>query len=166
MARYLVYTSPARGHLYPIVPTLEELRRRGHEVVVRTLSSEVGLLRNLDFEVEAIDPAIERREIDDWRARTPIGALQAALRGFFERARHDGPDLRRAIDEGHPDMLLVDINTWGAMAVAETTGIPWATWCPYFLPVPSRDAPPFGLGVPPARSARPPTRPPAELGSV
>ena len=30
MARYLAYTSPARGHLYPIVPTLRELRRRGH----------------------------------------------------------------------------------------------------------------------------------------
>ena len=25
MARYLAYTSPARGHLYPIVPTLLEL---------------------------------------------------------------------------------------------------------------------------------------------
>ena len=151
MARYLVYTSPARGHLYPVVPTLEELRRRGHEVVVRTLSSEVGLLRNLGFEAGAIDPAIERREIDDWRARTPIGALQAGLRGFFDRARHDGPDLRRAIEEERPDVLLVDINTWGAMAAAETCGLPWATWCPYFLPTPSRDAPPFGLGLPPAR---------------
>jgi MGT family glycosyltransferase len=151
MARYLVYTSPARGHLYPIVPTLEELRRRGHGVVVRTLSSEVGLLRELGFEAEAIDPAIERREIDDWRARTPIGALQAGLRMFFERARHDGPDLRRAVEKERPDVLLVDINTWGAMAVAETVGKPWATWCPYFLPVPSRDAPPFGLGLPPAR---------------
>ena len=28
MARYLVYTSPGRSHLYPIVPTLEELGRR------------------------------------------------------------------------------------------------------------------------------------------
>ncbi len=153
MARYLVYTSPARGHLYPIVPTLEELRRRGHEVVVRTLSLEVGLLRELGFEAEAIDPAIERREIDDWRARTPIGSLGVSLRGFFDRARHDGPDLRRAIEEERPDALLVDINTWGAMAAAETAGLPWATWCPYFLPVPSRDAPPFGLGLPPARGA-------------
>src|SRR5215208_4971439 len=111
MARYLVYTSPARGHLYPVVPTLEELRRRGHEVVVRTLASEVGLLGGLGFEAESIDPAIERKEHADWRARTPIGAV----------------------------------------AVAETTGIPWATWCAYFLPTPSRDAPPFGLGLPPAR---------------
>jgi len=74
-----VYTSPARGHLYPIVPTLEELRRRGHEVVVRTLSSEVELLRDLGFEAEAIDPAIERRELADWRAGTPIGALRDDL---------------------------------------------------------------------------------------
>jgi hypothetical protein len=43
MARYLVYTSPARGRLYPVVPTLEEFQQRGHEVVVRTLASEVGL---------------------------------------------------------------------------------------------------------------------------
>jgi UDP:flavonoid glycosyltransferase YjiC (YdhE family) len=151
ITRCLVYTSPARGHLYPIVPTLEELRRRGHEVVVRTLSLEVGLLRELGFEAEAIDPAIERREIDDWRARTPIGSLGVSLRGFFDRARHDGPDLRRAIEKEGPDVLLVDINTWGAMATAETAGMPWATWCPYFLPVPSRDAPPFGLGLPPTR---------------
>jgi MGT family glycosyltransferase len=153
MARYLVYTSPARGHLYPVVPTLEELRRRGHEVVVRTLASEVGLLRDLGFEAGAIDPAIERKEHTDWRARTPIGALQDDLSVFFERARHDGPDLRLAIEEKRPDVLLLDINTWGAMAVAETSGMPWATWCPYFLPIPSRDAPPFGLGLPPARGA-------------
>src|ERR671917_1099572 len=153
MARYLVYTSPARGHLYPIVPTLEELRRRGHEVVVRTLASEVEAMRGLGFEAAAIDPAIERREIRDWQARTPIGALREGLRGFIDRARHDGPDLLRAIEKERPDSLLVDINTWGAMAVAETIALPWATWCPYFLPIPSRDAPPFGLGLPPARGA-------------
>jgi MGT family glycosyltransferase len=151
MARYLVYTSPARGHLYPVVPTLEELLRRGHEVVVRTLASEVGLLRGLGFEAESIDPAIERKEHADWQARTPIGALRDNLNVFLERARYDGPDLKRAIEEESPDALLVDLNTWGAGAVAETTGIPWATWCAYFLPTPSRDAPPFGLGLPPAR---------------
>ena len=150
MARYLVYTSPARGHLYPIVPTLKELRRRGHEVALRTLASEVEVMRSLGFEAAAMDPAIERREIQDWRARTPVGALREGLKGFVDRAHHDGPDLLRAIEDERPDALLVDINTWGAMAAAETAGLPWATWCPYFLPLPSRDAPPFGLGLPPA----------------
>ena len=151
MARYLAYTSPARGHLYPIVPTLRELRRRGHEVAVRTLASEVGAMRDQGLEAAAIDPAVERREILDWRARTPIGALREGLRGFLDRAHHDGPDLLRAMEEERPDALLVDVNTWGAMAAAETSGLPWATWCPYFLPIPSREAPPFGLGLPPAR---------------
>ncbi|MGN6870829.1 MAG: glycosyltransferase, partial [Solirubrobacteraceae bacterium] len=50
-----------------------------------------------------------------------------------------------------PDMLLVDVNAWGALAVAEAWGGPWASWCPYPLPLPSRDAPPFGPGFRPAR---------------
>ena len=64
---------------------------------------------------------------------------------FFERARYEGPDLRGAIEKERPDVLLIDINTWGAMAAAETSGLPWATWFPTSCRSPSRDAPPFGL---------------------
>jgi UDP:flavonoid glycosyltransferase YjiC (YdhE family) len=59
MARYLAYTSPARGHLYPIVPTLLELRARGHEVHVRTLTAEVPALTAVGLEADAIAQAIE-----------------------------------------------------------------------------------------------------------
>jgi MGT family glycosyltransferase len=151
MTRFLAYTSPARGHLYPLVPTLLELKGRGHDVAVRTLASEVEGMRELGFDAAPIDPAVEARQIDDWRAKTPIGALKLSLAGFFDRARHDGPDLRRAIEEERPDALLVDINTWGAAAAASTGALPWASWCPYFLPLPSKDAPPFGPGFAPAR---------------
>ena len=48
MSRILAYTSPARGHLYPLTPILIELCSRGHEVSVRTLSSQVELMRGLD----------------------------------------------------------------------------------------------------------------------
>ncbi len=40
--------------------------------------------------------------------------------------------------------------SWGAAAVAERWGGPWAQWFPYPLPVSSRDVPPFGLGLAPA----------------
>lgn len=149
MARYLVYTSPARGHLYPVVPTLEELKRRGHEVAVRTLASEVELLRGLGFEAAAIDPAIERREIDDWQARTPIGAQRRAVRMFADRAGYEVPGLRRALDAENPDALFIDVQTWGAATVAEASGLPWAFWTPYSIPIDSKDAPPFGLGLAP-----------------
>jgi UDP:flavonoid glycosyltransferase YjiC (YdhE family) len=45
MARILAYTSPARGHLFPLVPILDELRRRGHQIALRTLASQTPLMR-------------------------------------------------------------------------------------------------------------------------
>jgi MGT family glycosyltransferase len=153
MARVLAYTSPARGHLFPLTPILDELRARGHAVAVRTLASEVGLMERRGFSAAAIDPRVEAVEHDDWRARTPQGALRRAVRTFCARAEHDAPDLRSAIDAEQPDALLVDVQSWGALAAAEAWGGPWASFCPYPLPLPSRDAPPFGPGLPPARSA-------------
>lgn len=153
MGRYLAYTSPAKGHLYPILPTLLELQRRGHQLVVYTLASEVERLRDLGFTAFPLDSAVEERTLDDWQANSPLSALQAAMRTWIDRARYDGSALRGAIHKHQPDGLLVDINAWGAISVAETTGLPWATWCPYFLPVPSRDAPPFGLGLSPAQGS-------------
>jgi MGT family glycosyltransferase len=70
---------------------------------------------------------------------------------FCRRADIDAHDLRRAIGAVAPDVLLVDFGCWGALAVAEAWGGPWASWCPYPLPLPSRDAPPFGPGLRPAR---------------
>ena len=77
------------------------------------------------------------------------------MRVFCRRAEHEAPDLRRAIADAQPDLLLVDIATWGALAVAEASGGPWASWCPFPLPLPSRDAPPFGPGLRPARGPLP-----------
>lgn len=153
MARVLAYTSPARGHLFPVAPILGELRARGHGVILRTLASEVETMRSYGLDAAPIDPAIERIEHNDFGTRTPIGAQQRAVRTFCRRAELDAQDLRAAIAEERPDVLLVDIASWGAMAAAEAWGGPWASWCPYPLPLPSRDAPPFGPGLRPPRGA-------------
>jgi len=151
MSRILAYTSPARGHLYPLTPILLELRSRGHEVSVRTLASQVELMRGLGFDAAPIDPAIEAVEHDDWRARGQQAALRRSVSVFCARAKHDAPDLRRAIVDERADACIVDIQTWGALAAAEAWRGPWAAFCPYPLPLPSQDAPPFGPGLPPAR---------------
>jgi UDP:flavonoid glycosyltransferase YjiC (YdhE family) len=151
MTRVLAYTSPARGHLYPVVPILDELSARGHAISVRTLPSELAALRERGFAAGPIAAPILAIEHDDWRARTPQAALRRALTTFARRAEHEIADLRVAIEAERPDLLLVDANTWGAAAVAEASGGPWAQWLPYPSPVPSRDAPPFGPGLPPAR---------------
>lgn len=151
MSRILAYTSPARGHLFPLTPILLELRDRGHDVSVRTLAAEVPMLRGLGIDAQPIAPAIEVIVHEDWRARTAQQGLSRSIQCFADRAPHDAADLRAAIDETSPDLVLVDINSWGAIATAELWGGPWAVFCPYPLVLSSADAPPFGPGLRPAR---------------
>ncbi len=147
--KVLAYTSPARGHLYPIVPILATLVERGHEACVVTLSGELGHLAPLGIEGVAMDPAVERMQLEDWRERLPLRAAVSVLRTFAERAAGEAPDLARAIERYDPDVLAIDVNCWGAAAVAEASGRPWAMYCPYLLPLPSRDAPAYGPGLAP-----------------
>jgi hypothetical protein len=45
--------------------------------------------------------------------------------------------------------LFVDEGAWGAAVAAEHSGFPWAFSIVPALPLPSRDVPPFGLGLAP-----------------
>jgi MGT family glycosyltransferase len=147
--KILAYTSPARGHLYPIVPIMAELSERGHCVSVCTLSGEIEHLAAAGIEGLEIDPMVEHNQLEDWRERFSPRAVFSVLRTFAERAEREAPDLARAIDDCDPDALLIDINCWGAASVAEASGRPWAMYSPYLLALPSRDAPPFGPGLRP-----------------
>jgi MGT family glycosyltransferase len=151
--KILAYTSPARGHLYPLVPILDELADRGHRIAVRTLASEVELMSARGFDAAPIAPAIEAIEHDDYRAHTPPAKLKRGMATFGKRSAHEVPDLRAAIDTERPDAILVDCMTWGATAVAESWGGPWAHWFPFPLAMTSRDVPPFGPGLKPAAGA-------------
>ena len=149
MAVVLAYVDAVPGRLYPLVATLQELVRRGHRVVVRCGADDVERLRSIGLPAESIAREIERFDPEDWRARTRFGALRAGLGQFGERAQFQVPDLQRAIGAEHPDVLLIDEGAWGAAAVAERSGLPWAFTVVSAMPLPSRDAPPFGLGLAP-----------------
>ena len=82
--RVLAYTSPARGHLNPMMGPLLELRRRGAEVHVRTLASQVEAVRAAGLECEPLDPAIEAIPHGDHDARNQI---EAGLRSFADLRR-------------------------------------------------------------------------------
>jgi len=153
MARILAYTSPARGHLFPLIPILDELRLRGHDIILRTLTSQMELAQSHGFDTTPIDHRIEDMPHDDYKARSARMALQRSVRMFCARAEFDAPDLNRAIADSRPDAVIVDVNSWGAIAAAEAWGGPWATFCPYPIALTSRDVPPFGPGLPPARGA-------------
>jgi MGT family glycosyltransferase len=151
MTRFLAYTNPLLGHVYPIVPTLLELRRRGHDVVLYTGAGAADPLERLGLSVRTVEPELERIENDDWKARTPVGAQRRDVENLARRARIEVPDLERAIEAERPDALIVDVTAFGASAVAERSGLPWAHAVHFPVPVPSRDAPPYGLGLAPRR---------------
>ncbi|WP_052441098.1 nucleotide disphospho-sugar-binding domain-containing protein [Streptacidiphilus anmyonensis] len=153
MARYLAYTNALLGHLYPTVPTLLELRRRGHTVVVATAGAAVGPLRELGLDAVPVDPRLEEIHSGDWQARTAMGAFKRDLRALVRRAQVEIPDLERALAEHRPDGLIVDVTAFGASAVAERSGLPWAHVVHFPIPVPSRDVPPYGLGLTPRADA-------------
>ena len=150
MAHILIYTSPARGHLYPILGPGTELAQRGHEVTVITLSGEVAMVRDLGIKAEPIAREVEERVLDDYKARNTKEALELSLATFRDRAPFDLVDLQEAIKTHDPDALIVDNNSWGALTAAEASGLPWCSFQPYFTPLPSRDTPPFGPGFKPA----------------
>ncbi len=148
--KVLCYTSPGLGHLYPVIPILQQLAARGHDVAVRTLADGVEQARGAGLSAEAIDPRIEAVEIDDYLGRTPVDGLKRSTATFAQRAVFEVEDLRRAIADVGPDVLFVDCNCWGASAVAEASGLPWASWVPYPVPIPRAGVPPFGPGLRPA----------------
>ena len=149
MAAVLAYVDAVPGRLYPLVPTLLELMRRGHRVALRFGVDELQRMRSVGLPAESLTPEIERFEPEDWRARTRFGALRSGLGQFGERARFQAPDLLAAIEARRPDVLLIDEGAWGAAAAADRSGLPWAFTVVSPMPLPSRDAPPFGLGLAP-----------------
>ncbi|WP_433275011.1 nucleotide disphospho-sugar-binding domain-containing protein [Pseudonocardia xinjiangensis] len=137
------------GHLFPTSVLLTELRHRGHDIALRTLAAGVEIGRDLGFATEAVDPRIENMPLDDWKATNPQDALQRALDVFARRAEHEVHDLRTAIDQVRPDVMIIDANCWGAAAVAEASGLPWASFYAFLPYLRSRGVPPWGPGLRP-----------------
>lgn len=147
--KVLAYTSPARGHLHPMMGVLRVLHARGAEVHVRTLAAGVAGVRAAGMACEAIDPRIEACVMDDHQARTQIAAGRRSYEVWAQRAAFEPDDLRRAVDATAPDVVLVDVTTMGAKAAAEADGLRWAESRPFLLEDPAPGVPPFGLGLRP-----------------
>jgi MGT family glycosyltransferase len=149
MATILAYTSPARGNLYPICALLIELQRRGHRIVLKTLTIGVPTGRELGFDASAVDRRIEAAVMTDWMAPDSRTALKMAFEVFGQRAAYEVGDVRAAMASERPDVLVVDANCWGAAAAADAGSVPWVSFWPFTPFLRSRGVPPFGPGLRP-----------------
>ena len=130
---------------------MAELAARGHDADLCATRGRAGQsATRLGIEGSPIDLAVGAHRDRGLAERSPRGAGLSVLRTFAAAlAAIEAPDLARAIERHTPDVLVIDVNCWGAATVAEASGLPWAMYTPYLLPLPSRDAPPFGMGLRP-----------------
>ncbi|OBF83485.1 glycosyl transferase [Mycobacterium sp. 852002-51163_SCH5372311] len=149
MGEILAYTTPALGHLYPICALLIELRRRGHNIALRTLEAGVETGRELGFATQAVDQRIEAISRHDEKAPNLRAAMKLAFDTFAKRAELEVGDLRAAIADVRPDVLIIDSNCGGAASVADASGLPWLSFWPFTPYLRSRGMPPFGPGLRP-----------------
>lgn len=148
MARFLVYAAPSRGDLYPLVPALDKLIEHGHSVFARMPASEVRDMQNRGIAARPLSESVECAIRTDWQQFSIEGSIRSLLDHMVLRGEFEATDLRTAIAKHKPDGLLIDANCFGAAAVAESSGISWASWGSCLLPFPRPGIPPFGLGLP------------------
>ncbi len=149
MRSVLIYTSPARGHLYPMMDIAIELKNQGYKVIIQTLENEKGHVENEGIKHLSISPAIEALTLDDYKEANPISQFKTAFKCWLSRAPYEIKDLQKSTSVYDPDLLIADVNTWGAGAFTESLGRPWVMFMPYCLPISSPDTPAFGPGFPP-----------------
>ncbi len=151
MATFLVYTAPATGHAFPLVPGLLALRERGHAVDLRTAPEVVAAVRRAGLAAGPVDPRIAAISVGGHEERRPAARLRREYGDLMARGRLDRLDVARAIAEAAPDAVLVDVLAYGAQVEVERSGLPWALTLPSLLPLPGAGIPPYGLGLAPAR---------------
>ncbi|WP_369070251.1 glycosyltransferase [Kineococcus terrestris] len=135
------------------------LLSRGHTATVLGDPTMEGAVTALGAEfrpwVEAphrVDEGVDGDLFRDWECRTPFGQFARVRdRLFTGPAAAFSRDTRRVLAERPADVLLANGALLGALAGAESLGVPQVCLMPniYFAPAPGM--PPLGLGLRPAR---------------
>jgi MGT family glycosyltransferase len=99
--------------------------------------------------VEAVDPRIVELEADDYAATDPKERLTRGLENLVRRGPYELAQFAQDVEAIRPDVVLTDMNSYGAVVAAEASGLPWASVQPTLLAYPDADTPPFGLGLRP-----------------
>lgn len=148
MARILTYSSPATGHAPPLVGGLSALAARGHDVHVRSGTTHLDTFAAAGLSASEQDPRLAALGSTDHAPKKPVERLRCELTDLLTRGSLERIDLLDAIDSFSPDVLIVDADAYGALTVAEASGLPWAMSTP-----PRDDRPaPFAAGLTPQRS--------------
>ncbi len=156
MATYLFIVIPALGHLNPMLPVAYELKKRGHRVGFATGSDVRVSVESEGFDfLQAGAAGLSQMNETAKKALTVKGLLSNyyLLRMLLDENRVAINELKSAIENYKPDVLVVDSLTFAGGEMAELFQLPWVTVSSVPGMIPSRDAPPYtSWGLPPAKN--------------
>lgn len=157
MARILIGTFPARGHINPLTSIAGRLRERGHEVVWMTHpkfratieatgATFVAGTHGCTFDDEHLEATFPERP------KAPgLGQLKFDVKHVFI---DDGPrqlrDLQAIASSFHPTIVVFDSAFVGGSLFGEITGTPRCVLGVLPMMLTGDDVAPFGLGLPPS----------------
>lgn len=126
--RVLISTTKFLGHLNPLLPYCDALKKLGHEVAVAAPQEtavrlgQAGLLHLPVGEPTQDEVDAARRAID---AASGALAVKAAIaESFFLLARAALPDLRRILADWQPDLVVRESLELAAFVAAAAAGLP------------------------------------------
>ncbi|HEX6493058.1 MAG TPA: glycosyltransferase [Candidatus Dormibacteraeota bacterium] len=132
--RVLLSTTPAAGHLQPMLPLARALHRAGHEVAVAVapgmcprVATEGLLALESGRDIESWWPALEERNPErPWERLLPEEILLWFLPHLFVEvgARAMVDDLAAHVDRWRPDLVVHESYEFAAPVVAAAGGIP------------------------------------------
>lgn len=159
--RYLVALVDGGGNVPPELYAVRRLVERGHQVTVLAEDSTADEVRATGASLRRWMQAPNRPDrrpgndpARDWECRSPwqlIDRLSATL--FVGPAARYAADVREAIADTQPELVICSMFCLGGMVAAEAARLPFDVLVPNVYPMPAEGMPPFGIGLRPARSA-------------
>ena len=157
MARILIATTPAMGHISPLVPLAKALVGRGHDIRWYTASKYrtpveasgaqfVGYSRARDFDDAKIDEEFPGRA----RLRGLAQLKYDMKHVFIDAAPDQAADIQEIMQSFPADVLMYDAAMVGGLLVHEQNGRPSLAVGVLPMVMGSVDTAPFGLGLQPS----------------
>lgn len=160
MAKFLLATLPFLGHIAPMIPVAHKLVDRGHEVVWYTSKFFQCKVEATGARFVPITSTLDYGDSDynkyfpDRNKFTGLAQIKFDFKHLFiDVIEGYLKDLQAILHDFQADVLLGDPTVVAVKILGEKHRMPWAYLNISVLALPSRDVPPFGLGMLPAYSA-------------
>lgn len=155
--RILFGVSPVQGHVNPTIAIAQRLQESGHAVAYACHPEMADTLTRAGLEL--LDgyrwgDLMVRVQRDMGTRENRWIALVRGARGsptgiYFDDLERGVDDLVRALRTWRADVLVTDLLFPPGAIAAEACRLPYATFCPVVLPLPSAVLPPYGFGLSP-----------------